>query len=124
MKFLVDEAVEYSVVLFLRKLGYDTISVAEYFPGIEDQKILLFAYRENRIIITNDKDFGELIYKYQFPHKGVIFFRLMQEDSKSKVSRLNILLEKYKDRIRNSFIVIDETKVRFRSANPVKDKSS
>jgi predicted nuclease of predicted toxin-antitoxin system len=114
MKFLIDESVEYSLVLALRNLGYDVSSVVEQSPSIEDKDVLDLAYQEDRIIITNDKDFGELIYKFMFPHKGVILFRLRNEDKESKFKRLKILLEKYSSKIVVKFIVITDTAFRFK----------
>jgi predicted nuclease of predicted toxin-antitoxin system len=91
MKFLVDESVEYRVVIFLRNLGYDTRSVVESFSGLDDKIILSVAYKENRILITNDKDFGELIYRLQLPHQGIILFRLSKETYQSKEKKLNYI---------------------------------
>lgn len=114
MKFLVDESVEYSVVSFLRSLGYDTYSIAEQSPSLEDKSVLSIAYDEKRILITNDKDFGELIYRIKLPHKGVILFRLWKEDGDSKIKRLKRLLDKFSDKLSNHFAIVTESKVRFR----------
>lgn len=114
MKFLVDESVEYRLVLHLRSLSYDTYSVAEQSPSLDDKSILEFAYSHGRILITNDKDFGELIYRLKLPHRGVIFFRLKNEDSRSKIKTLELLLNNYKDKLKDRFVVVTETKVRFR----------
>jgi predicted nuclease of predicted toxin-antitoxin system len=58
-KFIVDECTGMSVVYFLRKLGYDTMSVSESMPQAIDADILQRAIVEERIVVTNDKDFGD-----------------------------------------------------------------
>lgn len=80
MKFPVDESIEYFVVAGLRDSGYDVLSVAEDFPSVEDIYVFNNANQDERIFITNDKDFGDLIYKQMYPHKGVILFRLKSEN--------------------------------------------
>jgi len=114
MKFLVDESVEYRVIIFLRNLGYDTRSVVDSSYGLEDKTIVSLAYKENRILITNDKDFGELIYRLHLPHKGIILFRLSKETYQLKEKKLNYILKKFKDKLQNSFTVISDNKIRFR----------
>lgn len=114
MKFLIDESVEYSLVTDLRKLGYDVSSIAEDSPSLQDVYVLRKAFANTKILITNDKDFGELIYKNNIPHKGVILFRLRSENKDSKLQRLHLLLEKYNDKIPNHFIVITDSSIRFR----------
>lgn len=114
MKFLVDESVEFSVVLFLRDSGHDVIAVAENFPSLEDTKVLLFGKNERRIVITNDKDFSGLIFLHQLPHAGVIFFRLPEEDAESKIEKLKLLLRTYPKRLPNSFVVVTPDKIRIR----------
>jgi predicted nuclease of predicted toxin-antitoxin system len=59
-KFIVDECTGLSVVHFLRKLGYDTMSVSESMPQAIDADILQRAIIEERIVVTNDKDFGDM----------------------------------------------------------------
>ena len=57
---LADENIRGRVVEVLRSAGYDVISVKEQFPGIRDTDALRIAYEEQRLIITQDKIFGEL----------------------------------------------------------------
>ncbi|MBL7159810.1 DUF5615 family PIN-like protein [Candidatus Microgenomates bacterium] len=114
MKFLVDESVEYSLVLYLRNLDFNTLSIAEKFPSLEDEKVLKIANKEKRIVITNDKDFGELVFYQKKKHRGVILFRLREEDASSKICRLDKILKKFKRKLKDRFVVISPTKVRFR----------
>ena len=115
MKFLIDESVEYRLVTFLRDAGYDTSSIAELSSGLDDEKVLSTAYKENRILITNDKDFGELIYKLSLPHKGIILFRLIEESYQSKINKLEHILKKFKEKLSNNYTTVSDTKIRFRT---------
>ena len=63
MRFLVDECTGPSVAKWLREEGYEVFSIYDQSRGISDEEIILKAYQENWIIITNDKDFRELIFR-------------------------------------------------------------
>ncbi|PIU36983.1 hypothetical protein CO005_02095 [Candidatus Roizmanbacteria bacterium CG_4_8_14_3_um_filter_34_9] len=116
MKFLIDESIEYRIVGFLRSLDYNTLSVAESFSSLDDKIILSIAYKESRIIITNDKDFGELIYKLQLPHKGIILIRLFEENYQSKEDKLKLILKKFKSKLQNTFTIVSKNKIRFKKS--------
>ena len=87
-------------------------SVYENAPGIDDDEIIEKALIENRILVTNDKDFGEKIYRDRKPHKGVILLRLDDERVNSKIGVIQRLLENYSDKLRDNFIVVTEKRVR------------
>ena len=65
--------------------------------------------RKNRILITNDKDFGEKVYREEQPHHGVIFLRLQDERAASKIDAIEKLLDGYEDQMADSFVVVTET---------------
>jgi predicted nuclease of predicted toxin-antitoxin system len=71
------------------------------------------AYDERRILITNDKDFGEKVYRQGDPHRGVVLLRLDNERSANKISVLRNLLSEYADRLHDRFVVVTEEQVRF-----------
>lgn len=77
MKFLLDESAEFRIAAFLTNQGHDVKTIVrEYTPGLPDSEVLAIARHEQRILITNDRDFGELIFRQILPHSGVIYFRL------------------------------------------------
>lgn len=114
MKFLVDESIEYRVVLHLKEKGFDTASVASDYPGLKDKRVLSKAKKEGRILVTNDKDFGESIFRQKLPHKGVILLRLPDETAQAKIKKLNFLLKNYGDKLKDNFVVVTKEKVRIR----------
>ena len=69
MRFLVDECTGPHVASWLREHGYDVLSIYEEAPGMSDIDIIKMSFTENRILITNDKDFGEKVYKEGHAHK-------------------------------------------------------
>ncbi len=81
--------------------------------GVDDDEVIHKAYAESWILITNDKDFGEKVYRERRPHRGVIFMRLADERAANKIEVLRRLLEGYADRLANQFVVVTDTRVRF-----------
>ncbi len=112
MQFLVDECTGPAVARWLREQGYDVFSVYEQARGMDDDDIIEKAYAEDRFLITNDKDFGEKIYRDMKPHKGVVLLRLDDERAISKIAVIQRLLENYSDKLRDNFIVVTEQRVR------------
>lgn len=113
MRFLVDECTGPKVAQWLRKQGHDVFSVYERLRGIEDDEVIGKAYDEEWILITNDKDFGEKVYREKRPHRGVIFLRLADERAANKIAVLEKLLAGYSDKLKDQFVVVTETRVRF-----------
>ena len=113
MKFLVDECTGPSVAAWLRNDGHEVFSVYEEARGVEDDIILQKAFEENWVLITNDKDFGDKVFRDGRLHKGVILQRLEDERATSKIKVLSHLLEKYIDRLQKAFVVVTERQVRF-----------
>ncbi|MBC8548815.1 MAG: DUF5615 family PIN-like protein, partial [Candidatus Brocadiales bacterium] len=70
MKFLADECCDTGLVSSLRNDGHDVVYILEKKPGISDDEVLLDAYNEGRILLTEDKDFGELVYRLRKPSVG------------------------------------------------------
>ncbi|WP_017292796.1 DUF5615 family PIN-like protein [Geminocystis herdmanii] len=113
MRFLVDECTGSGVAKWLRSLGYEVFSVFDEARGISDEQIIQKVWIENWILITNDKDFGEKIYKEKRSHKGVILLRLQDQRSLIKIEILEKLLRKYCNQLPDNYVVVSETKIRF-----------
>jgi predicted nuclease of predicted toxin-antitoxin system len=116
MRFLVDECTGPAVAAWLRSQNHEVFSVYDEARGLDDDDVIHKAFVENWILITNDKDFGEKVYREYHPHHGVVFMRLENERTIMKIKTLNQLLENYADRLTDNFIVVTETKVRFARA--------
>ena len=88
LRFLVDVGVSRKVEEWLLRNGYDLRAVRDINPKMEDDKILSIAVSENRMVVTMDKDFGELIYNSGLPHSGVLLLRLEDAESDEKVKTI------------------------------------
>lgn len=75
MRFLADESCDFAVVRALREAGHDVLAVAELDPGAEDLYVIERALREQRVLLTEDKDFGQLVFASRRPAAGVVFIR-------------------------------------------------
>lgn len=114
LRFLIDESSGRKLFLFLISIGYDAKFVSDIMPSEEDNNILAFAEKENRIIITNDKDFGELIFRFNKTSSGVILLRLNNNKPENRITYLLEVLYKYSNKLMSSFTVVTEAGVRIR----------
>jgi predicted nuclease of predicted toxin-antitoxin system len=112
LKFLVDESTGIGVSNNLKEMGYDSVSVIEFMKGAEDVDIVETAKREDRIILTNDKDFGWLAAVYKPP--GLILLRLKKETLDNKMRVIKDILSKHQGSILGNMIVATEKKIRIR----------
>lgn len=114
MRFLVDECTGPAVAAWLRSEPHEVFSVYEEARGLGDLEIIEKAYNENWILITNDKDFGEKVYRESYPHRGVVFLWLTDDRAVKKIEILRELLATYAVRLSDHFTVVNERQVRFR----------
>jgi predicted nuclease of predicted toxin-antitoxin system len=119
LKFLVDESTGSAVASYLRAAGYDVLSAAESMSQAIDELVLDKAVEEQRILITNDKDFGELVFRSGKKFFGVILLRLRDESSENRVRVTKAVLKNFSDRIKGNFLVASEKRVRIRGIKRV-----
>ncbi len=108
IKFLLDENIAISVLKYLRKEGYEVRDLKEEkLFGIDDIEIIKMAYREERIIITHDKDFIELSKINK--HHGILLFRLPKQSPENVIKRLDYILNSnIKNKLKKVIIVLDD----------------
>jgi predicted nuclease of predicted toxin-antitoxin system len=114
LKFLVDVGVGRKVEVWLLRNGYDIKAVRDINPKMKDDKILRLAVFEKRMVITMDKDFGELVYNSGLPHSGVLLLRLEGAKSDEKVKTMEKILKEYSDKLLNNFCVFEHGRLRIR----------
>ena len=114
MRLIVDESAGSAVAVLLRDLGHDVLVVAESMPQADDSAILARAVQELRVVITNDKDFGELVFRSGLAHVGVVLLRLRDESSTNRVAVMQAVLGQCADTMENHFIVATERHIRIR----------
>ncbi|MBI5963346.1 MAG: DUF5615 family PIN-like protein [Chloroflexi bacterium] len=114
MKILADESVDNEIVLRLRRDGHDVRYVAEMAPGIIDEEVLVLASDESTLLLTADKDFGELIFRQGFVKRGIVLYRLAGLSSQEKADIVSSAISEHGDELLVSFSVITEKAVRIR----------
>ena len=119
MRFIVDECTGPNAAEWLRGQGYEVFSAHEEARGAEDDLLIEKAFAENWILITNDKDFGEKVYREQRSHHGIVFLRLSDERAASKILVLERLLARYADQLTDRFVVVTDERVRFATVVPL-----
>lgn len=75
MNFVADESCAWPVIRALREAGHDVVAIAEVAKGAKDEQVLERALNEKRVLITEDRDFGELVYARAQSSAGVILVR-------------------------------------------------
>jgi predicted nuclease of predicted toxin-antitoxin system len=114
LKFLIDVGVGKKVEKWFVNQGYDIKCVRDIDPRMLDKEILKIAVSEKRMVITMDKDFGELVYNSGLFHAGVLLLRLEDAKSNEKVKIVENILEKYSEKLLNKFCVFKDEKLRIR----------
>lgn len=117
MRFLLDQSADARLVDYLLDQGRDATRVGRDHPGgIDDTEVLEIARMEDRVLITDDRDFGELVFRFRQPHAGVIYLRLGDYAPLSaKIARLPHVLANYSDRL-DQFLVVTLHRVRARGS--------
>ena len=115
MHIVADESVDFGIVLKLRDFGIEVYSIIESSPGISDELVLEIASGKNLLLITEDKDFGELAYRLKMNHKGILLIRM---NDLQRVERLQIIPEiiiKHFAKLQNNFSVLMSNGLRIKS---------
>jgi len=115
VKLLADECCDALLVEGLRSDGHDVLYVKETSRGAADDVILQMAADQQRVLLTEDKDFGELVVRLKLPAYGIVLLRINPADSAVKLSRLRHILQHQLQRRAGSFVVLSEKRTRFRS---------
>jgi len=112
MRFLADESCDLAVVRALRAAGFDVFCISESSPRAEDSEVIRLAVRENRILLTEDKDFGWLVYSHGQETLGVILLRF-PTFARRQISRDVVNLVKQQgDQLAGSFVTVQPGRIR------------
>ena len=115
MKFLANENFPFSSIRILRDNGFEVISIAETIGGAKDIEVFNKAVNENLIILTFDKDYGEMIFKHKLSSPPeVIFFRIKNNFPEDAANILLDRINKEKIKFASYFTVIEDEGTRQR----------
>ncbi|HEX3314150.1 MAG TPA: DUF5615 family PIN-like protein [Gemmataceae bacterium] len=115
MKLLADESVDHGIIDHLRACGHDVASIAEESPGASDDVILARAFREGVVLLTEDKDFGELVYRKRRPHAGVVLLRVSGLSKSAKLDLVTEVIDQHGDELVGAFAVVESGALRLRT---------
>lgn len=114
MRIIANENISAGAIHKLRSAGHDVISVKETMRGATDTEILQRAQSEQYLVITNDKDFGELAFRFRLPSQcGIVLFRLTGSDPQTDNQRMLEVLDS-RDDWQGHFAVVDDWQIRIR----------
>lgn len=114
MTFVADESVDFGIIKLLRNHGHQIVSIAEKCPGITDAHVLQIAHAEKAILITEDKDFGELTFRLRKYHCGIVLIRLADLPRSKRLSVASETIHIYKDQLSNHFAVLTSRGLRIK----------
>jgi len=114
MNFMADEGVDREIVQRLRKEGHEVAYIAEMDYGISDEMDLKQAKEKEALLVTADKDFGELILRQGQMRAGVLLLRLAGLSAEKKCALVAAVVREYADKLRRGFSVISPGVVRVR----------
>jgi len=114
MQLVADESVDFGIVTALRQHGFAVQAIAELFPSIPDPQVLRFAVERNAVLLTEDKDFGELVYRLRLPHCGVLLIRVLELMDEAKYERVVTEVVAHAHEMINAFSVLSDTKLRIK----------
>ncbi|MBX7252704.1 MAG: DUF5615 family PIN-like protein [Candidatus Promineofilum sp.] len=112
LRFMADESCDFAVVRALRREGYDVLAVSEYTQRSDDQLLIEQAAREQRIFLTEDKDFGWLVYVSHASSAGVILLRYPANARSSMAGAVVQVAHEQGEALFGRFVVMQPGQVR------------
>lgn len=112
MRFLADESCDFAVVRSLRSNGFDVEAILEIQPGMPDDEVAAQAIQANRSLLTEDKDFGQMVFASMSRVSGVILMRYPASARRLQADDVVLLVERYGHRLASSFTVVQPGRIR------------
>jgi len=118
LSLLADENIDQRLVSSLRLAGIFVYSVAESSPGISDEEVMRLSENLSAMILTDDKDFGEIVFRKQRSCRGIVLLRLTGVDYSRKADHVIKVIDRYGSEMIGKFVVITAERVRIRKLLP------
>lgn len=122
IRFLADEGCDFAVVRALREAGFDVLAVCEVMSRSKDSDIIKLSHAENRVLLTEDKDFGWLVFVSHADSAGVVLIRFPGNARSTLAGTVVWLAEKHVSELQNAFVVLEPNQVRFSGHSQFKNK--
>src|SRR3984893_10100090 len=98
----------------LRHAGHDVVYMSDVAPRATDAEVMRRAYRENRVLLTEDKDFGDLVFRQARPVPGIVLLRIDSARRSHKGARVLAAIDRFGDSLLGRYTVIEDARFRFR----------
>jgi predicted nuclease of predicted toxin-antitoxin system len=114
MKLLADESLDHGIIRMLEENGFSVYSITDNCSGISDDEVLQLAFVRNELLLTEDKDFGELTIRFNKPNCGIILVRANDQSCSERFEFLLHVLHEKEAELKQCFVVIDSDGIRIR----------
>jgi predicted nuclease of predicted toxin-antitoxin system len=115
LNIVADESVDGQIVARLRAEGHDVQFVAEFDPGIADDAVLLKSREADAVLLTADKDFGDLVFRQRLVHSGVVLIRLAGMEPERKADLVSWVFAQHFHELYRKFAVLSPRALRIRN---------
>ena len=114
MRIVADESVEAYLIIALIKAGHSIYDISTEHPSLGDDKVLQIAFQRGEVLLTNDKDFGDLVFLHDQPHRGVILMRLYGMKPAPRTARMVMIIGSHEEQLRDAFTTVRNRSIRIR----------
>lgn len=112
MRFLTDENCDFAIVRALRDAGHDVITVKDTAPGASDETVIRMTLDEDRILVTEDRDFGRLVFASDMDSPGVLYLRFPASARQTMVDTVVDLVARENTHLARCFVVVQPGRIR------------
>jgi len=120
MIFFADESLDRQIIIRLRQDGHVVFDVTEMDPGISDDKVLSMAKESKAILLTADRDFGDLVFHQGRLTEGIILIRLSGLPSTKKAEIVSTIISQHAKEFQQAFSVITPGSIRIRTIDSLR----
>jgi predicted nuclease of predicted toxin-antitoxin system len=114
VRWLIDECVDADLAALLHRYGHDVVYMSDVAPRAADTEVMNRADRENRLLLTADKDFGDLVFRQARPVPGIVLLRIESSRRLRKAPRLLAAIDRFGDTLFGRYTVIEDARFRSR----------
>ena len=114
MRILADESVDYRIITFLRAQAFTVLAVIDNDASLSDLEVLQKANDEKILLITEDKDFGELVFRLKLQHPGILLLRFFNIEINIQTKKVLQALKIHGKELLNNFSTLTENRLRIR----------
>jgi len=116
MAIVADESVDFGIVKLLRTENFSVLSIAEKYNGITDLEVLEIAVKKDALLITEDKDFGELAFRLKYKHTGILLIRLSGLPRKERIRTAFEIIKEHAGKLKDNFSVLNVQGLRIKQS--------